>query len=84
MSTPPVTTKSVLLHRLATRIFGDDWTGPLSLWIGVNLRTLKRIRLAALDNQEHLSAEGALRALSEAIGEIDKAIEAAKKFRNGS
>lgn len=78
MSAAPAAARAVLLDRLATKIFGDEWAGPLSVWTGLNRRTLQRIRNAGRANEEHPSADGALAALSEAIDEIAAALSAAK------
>lgn len=61
---------SATLAQAGRRLYGDAWPHPMAAAIGTNVRTLQRIRGAALDEVEHPAAEGALEALREALQSV--------------
>lgn len=61
---------SELVAEYGERLFGNEWAAALGRLTGVNDRTIRYIRAAALEGREYQSARGVLAALEEKLNEI--------------
>jgi hypothetical protein len=51
-------------------LWGDDWCGPASDTLDINVRTLQRIKSAGARDEPYSAAGGVLRALHELLSEV--------------
>jgi hypothetical protein len=61
---------SQLVAEFGERLFGNEWAAALGRLTGINDRTIRYIRAAALEGREYGSARGVLAALEERLTDI--------------
>lgn len=55
------------VERLARKLYGAEWSAPVSQLTGINLRTCQRVHASAEAGEENKSADGLLRAMREKL-----------------
>jgi hypothetical protein len=60
-------TNAEIVAELGRRIWGDPWARPMSEFVGINPRTLRRIQAAAERGEDYPPARAVIGALGEAL-----------------
>lgn len=61
---------SVIFHETCEAIAGPEYASAIGELVGINDRTIRRIREAAINGREYPAARGAISALYEALTDI--------------